>query len=140
MRYKVAESDDDYKHIKALMLNEGFDDQEVGFPTIMALDGEDLIGFIATTPRPDMVLGGPLVMRQDKMRVFTAVRLVELYENAMRNLGIKSIIFCADEMDSPFAKGVARWFPDVKPYAKHGSLLMYNWNIGDKPRHLAKVA
>jgi len=137
MKYKVAETPEDFKAAKKLLLAEGFAEQEIGFPTVMAWEGETLIGYITTTPHPDMVLGGPMVMKGDKQRVFTSVRLVELYEQTMLSLGITSVIFYADENESPFVRGVRRWFPDVKPYAKKGSLLFYNWKLNPTSRRSA---
>lgn len=137
MQYKVAQEPEDFKAAKKLLLAEGFPDQEIGFPTVMAWKDGELIGFITTTPDPEMVVGGPMVMRGDKQRVFTSVRLVELYEQYMLSLGITSVIFYADEKESPFVRGVRRWFPSVQPYAKKGSLLFYNWKLNDKSRRSA---
>jgi len=137
MKYKIAETPEDWGAVKRLLLAEGFDDQELGFPTIMAIDNETLVGFIATTPRTDMILGGPMVMKHDKRRVFTAVRLVELYEQTMRSLGITSVVFYADEESSPFVRGIRKWFPGVTPYKKEGSLLFYNWRLTENPRRSA---
>jgi hypothetical protein len=118
------------------MRSTGIVDNDLGFPTLVAIDEKGLVGFVATTPRPDMVLAGPLVMRQDKTRPFTAKRMAEMYELALKRLGITSFIFYADEKDSVFVKVMNRYFPDVKPYAKNGSTLFYSWHI-DKMREVA---
>jgi len=129
MYYKVAEVENDFAAAASLLRNEGLPDQELGFPTILAFDEEKLVGFIATTPKADMVLCGPLVMRSGERHMFTAIKLITLYEQVMLKLGIKSIIFWADENDSMVAKGVKRWFPKATPYAKVGSNLFYTWHL-----------
>lgn len=134
--YRIAQSDSDYDECRRLMRASGIIDNELGFPTLMADDEKGLLGFIATTPRSDMVLAGPLVMRQDKRRPLTALRLAQMYEMSLRNLGITSFIFYADEKDSVFVKAMDRYFPEVRPYAKSGSTLFYSWHI-DKMREVA---
>lgn len=134
--YRVASSDGDYNACRRLMMASGIVDNDLGFPTLMAIDEKGLVGFVATTPRTDMVLAGPLVMRQDKSRPLTALRLVQMYELSLKKMGITSFIFYADEKDSVFARAMARYFPEVKPYAKSGSTLFYSWHI-DKMREVA---
>jgi hypothetical protein len=66
MKYRLADSATDYQLCKQLMAAEQFDDQDIDFPTIMALDDDnEVVGFLATTPNDEMVLAGPLVMRHD---------------------------------------------------------------------------
>jgi len=134
MKYRVAETDDEYAEARRLMLAEGFPDQGLVFPTILAVEDDEIIGFIATAPRTDMVLSGPMVMRQDKRRVFTAVRLVTLYESVMKKLGMTVLTFYADEKDSIFVKAVRKWFPQVQPYAKQGTTLFYKWHLSADQR------
>jgi hypothetical protein len=136
MRYRIAENADDYLNCHALMRQTGMPDQDIGFPTLMAIDESGLIGFIATTPRNDMVLAGPMVMRQDKRRPMTALRLATMYERVLGDMGITSFIFYADEKDSVFVRAMERYFPDVKPYLKKGSTLFYSWHI-DRQRQEA---
>jgi hypothetical protein len=130
MRYKIAETSKDMAEIGVLLIREGFANQEMVFPTVMAWDGDEVVGFIATTPNPDMVVAGPMVMRSGKRRVFTALRLIELYEQVMGTLGMKSIIFSAHETDSFIAQGIKKWFPQMQPYAKNGQWLYYTWKLG----------
>jgi hypothetical protein len=128
MQYRVAETDDEYMLCKALLVEQGFDYQELGFPTIMAMDGDLLAGFVATTPHDDMVLAGPLVMDVDhKAAPLVAAQLVRLYETAMMNIGITSFVFYTDERDSPMGRAMAGMFKHVQPYAKVGTRLFYHW-------------
>jgi hypothetical protein len=127
--YRVAETDAEYSLARKLLVSQGMDSQDMGFPTILAVDDEKLVGFIATTPRNDMILAGPLVLADVKMSALLAAQLVRLYINAMKNMGISSFVFYTDETDSPLGRGMTRMFPDIKPYAKSGRTMFYNWHI-----------
>lgn len=131
--YRVATSADDYAACRKLMYAAGITNNDLSFPTLMAIDDKGLLGFVGTTPRDDMVLAGPIVMRQDRSHAIVALRLAGMYEMTMKNMGISSFIFYADEKDSVFVKAMQRYFPNVKPYAKTGSTLFYSWHI-DKVR------
>jgi hypothetical protein len=132
MYYKMAQTENDFKAAKHLMKMEGEKPQELTFPTILAFDDENLVGFIATTPRRDMVLGGPMVIRHDKASPLVAARLAILYQKVLWASGIKWVIFYADELSSPFGRGMKRLFPHIKPYAKKGSVMFYNWPLDPK--------
>jgi hypothetical protein len=131
MNYRVAESPDDYQECHTLMQMEGWDKSELTFPTVMAHDeSEALVGFVATTPRDDMILAGPLVMRQDKRRPWTFMRLVGYYENAMRHMGVRSFIFSVDTSKSAFfLKTLKKYVEEMQPYAGDGSKLFYVRNL-----------
>lgn len=131
MKYRVAEDERDFELCQKLMRMEGIPEAELIFPTIMAIDPYGLAGFIATMPRSDMVLAGPLVLRSDKLRPFTALRLCELYEQVMLRLGIKSVVFGSDP-DSFMTKALKRWFPEMAPYASDGPTQFYVWNFTSK--------
>jgi hypothetical protein len=130
MKYRVAETPEDWAAVKELLRAEAVPEQAIKFPTIMAMDDEKLVGFIATQDRSDMVVAGPMVMRSDKRRVFTAKRLVILYQQVMMRLGMQKVVFQADEGDSILIEGIRRYFPEVQPYAKNGGTLFYNWTLG----------
>ena len=131
MKYKVAEDERDFEACKKLARTEGLPEPECIFPTIMAIDEYGLAGFIATAPRSDMVLAGPLVLRSDRVRTFTALRLCLLYQKVMTKLGIVSVIFGASP-GSLLDKGIRRWFPNVTPYASDGESQYYVWKINVK--------
>ena len=114
--YQVASNPSHYKDAHALMRKEGMLKEVLGFPTILAYEGEELIGFIGTAIKDGMIIAGPLLIRSDMRRPITALRLVEAYENAMRNMGIKTFIFNADD-DSVIHEAVRRYVPDMQPYA-----------------------
>lgn len=127
MKYRLAQDAADYTVCRELIADEGFPETEIDFPTVMALDDDnELVGLLATTPNSEMILAGPLVLRQDQRRPFTAIRLINLYETTMRGLGISSVIFHAVK-DSFLTQGVSRYFPDLKPYAEDGEDQFFIW-------------
>lgn len=129
MYYKIAETETDYKAAKHLMNQLGETPQDLVYPTILAFDEQKLVGFIATTPDPDMVLGGPLVMSPHKNAPFTTARLATLYQKVLLATGVTRIVFYADETTSPFGRAMKRLFPNIEPYAKKGSVMFYNWPL-----------
>lgn len=129
MKYRLAEGATDYTLCRELMAGEGFPDQEIDFPTVMAIDDDsEVVGLLATTPSPDAVLAGPLVMRHDKRRPFTAIQLIELYELTMRGLGINEVIFWTAK-DSFLHRGLGRYFSNLTPYAVEDGKQFYNWPV-----------
>lgn len=116
-RYKVVDRQTEYDACRKLMTQEGYPDQELVFPTIIAFQGRKLIGFLATSPNADIVFAGPLVMDTRKIRMWTAMRLVSLYEESLRHLGIVSYVFWVDPDKSGLARGMKEYFPELKPYA-----------------------
>jgi hypothetical protein len=99
---------------------------EMVFPTIMLFesdDEEDFIGFIATSPKPDMVLAGPLVIKQDRPRPFAVLKLMSAYDTAMANMKISSYVFWT-EADGRLHKAIERLL-DMEPYASDGGRMFY---------------
>lgn len=129
MYYKLAETPNDWAACHSLMVAQGEPDRELTTPTILAFDDEKLVGFIATTPNPGMVIGGPMIMRDHGGSPFTAARLAVLYQKVLRSMGVKWIIFHADEKTSPFGRGMVRMYPHIRPYAKKGSMMFYHWPL-----------
>lgn len=117
MRYREA-NPDDTKEINKLLRSYDWPEQELAWPTIVAHDDSGLIGIFGTTPHTEMVLAGPLVMRDDKRRPMTLIRLVELYEAALSAVGIKSYIFHT-RPDGPLYKYVRTVF-GIEPYSSDG--------------------
>lgn len=129
MYYKLAETENDWLAAKHLMRQQGVTPQELIAPTILAFGDENLVGFIATTPNPDMVVGGPLVLSPSAQAPFIASRLAILYQKVLLSMGVEWIVFCADENDSPFGRGMQRLFPHIEAYEKRGSVMSYKWPL-----------
>lgn len=125
MNLRVASNPGDFRRVHDLMRAEGITHRTIKTPTIMALtDDDELVGFIATEIQDHMIVAGPLVVKSDRRRVFTALRLVNAYENAMRNMGITSFIIPA-EHGGLIEEFVTRYYPSVAPYAKQQGYSFY---------------
>jgi hypothetical protein len=132
--FRVASSTEDYDVCNELLRKVG-EPRILGlsFPTIMAYDAEELIGFVGTRIEKQMIIAGPLTMNSDRQRVFTAIRLAEAYESAMRNLGITRFIFCA-QTGGLIDKAIKRYYPSMQPYAMRDGNAFYIWSIEDGRR------
>jgi hypothetical protein len=129
VRYRLADGAIDYTLCRELAAAEGFPEHKIDFPTVMAVDDDnEVIGFLATQPKPDMVLAGPMVLRHDKRRPFTAIQMIQLYEMTMRSLGISSVIFHTIK-GSFLSRGVGRYFPGIKPYSEAGEDQFFIWPL-----------
>lgn len=102
---------------------EGVAIKKLSFPTIMAVEGGKLQGFVATHLKPDMIIAGPLVICSDQPRPKLMLRLAELYENAMRNMGIKSFIMVVRE-GSTMHRAIQR-YTAMEPYGRDGDDLLF---------------
>jgi len=124
--YRVATNPGDYQFAHALMRAEGVvEKQKITFPTILAYDDDNkVVGMLGTRIINRMIVAGPLILRKDQRRPFTALRLFEFYENAMRNMGIKSFIF-STEIGHIFDK-IVREKLELQPYAVDDG---QNWYI-----------
>ena len=91
--YKIAENAMEYRKAHELIKSEGVVDMPLNFPTILAFDGEEVVGVLGTDVSSGYIVAGPLVLKSDKKRTFTIIRLVEAYDYAMRSAGVKSFIF-----------------------------------------------
>lgn len=128
MKYHVASNTKDYNKVQALIQKEGITKTRLSFPTVMAFDGDELVGALGTRIDNKMIVAGPLVLRSDKRRVFTGIRLAEAYEMAMRNLGIKSFIIYG-ETGGLLTKAIERYYPGITPYSMKDGNSFYVWSI-----------
>ena len=129
--YRIADTAQDYKRVHALIKSEGFPDCSLNFPVIMAMDEEgELVGCLGTGIQDDMIVAGPLVLKKDKKRSFTLIRLVEHYEATMRQCGIKSFIFYVELDNEKYLDYVKRVY-GAEPYAEQDGRA---WFVADLTR------
>ena len=121
--YKIAHTSLDYANAFALLRDEGVTGEQISFPTILALEDGKAVGILGTRVENKMVIAGPLVLRSDKRRSFTAMRLFEYYEHSMKGMGITSYIFNT-ESGHIFDK-VIREKLELEPYASEGGRNFY---------------
>lgn len=123
--FKIAENAGDYRAVKKLIREtEEFPEVRASFPTVMAFEDKKLVGVMCTDLSQDMVVGGPLAMKNDRRRPMLALRLCEKYEHALSNLGIKSFIM-AVKRGSILHKAIERYTPEMQPYASEGGQDFY---------------
>lgn len=116
--YRIAKKAMDYEECYNLMREEGVPDSvSVGFPTLIASEEGKIIGFCATNVVDNMVVAGPLLLRSDRRRAFTALELCVRYEEELRRIGIVSYIFSA-ERGGIMEEAVKRYMHGMEPYAE----------------------
>jgi hypothetical protein len=117
--YRLARTPGDYAAAQSMLKGEGFANETLMFPTILALDelnGYRVVGVLSTRIQDKMIIAGPLALQSERRRARTAIRLIDLYDIAMRGIGIISYIFHTEE-GSIIDKSLAKMFPDMEPYA-----------------------
>ena len=124
IEYRRASNSHDYKLCHQLMRQENIPEDKLGFPTMMAFENNELIGICATTIKNDMIIAGPLTLRSDRRRAFTALELCVKYEEDLKSLGIVSYIFSA-EYGGIMQKAIDRYMHGMKPYADDGKHKFY---------------
>lgn len=66
------------------------------FPVVVAVRDGEIIGFVATQPRDDAIVAGPLVI-EGGPNPFIFLRLAEAYENVLRAAGVKVYLHTIDK-------------------------------------------
>jgi len=61
----------------------------LGFPTVAAVEGEKILGYMSTSPRKDLTLAGPM----EASSGLIALRLAENYERLMARMGVTAYWF-----------------------------------------------
>jgi hypothetical protein len=76
---------------------------KLGWPTVVAVRGNKLLGFLSTQERDEAVVAGPLMVncRKGKSKAFVCLRLVEAYDNLMRAMGIRKYLFHVAKDETP---------------------------------------
>lgn len=129
MIYRIASNPGDYQQCHKLMNAEGIEKARITFPTVMAVDKkEGLVGFLSTRIQDKMIIAGPLVLRSDRRRVFTAIKLAAAYEMAMRNLGIQTFIFHGPA-GGLLERAIKRYYPHATPYAEENGIKFWTWRL-----------
>jgi|SRR4249919_3225221 hypothetical protein len=123
--YRLAKNPGDYAAAHALLRAEGYPKQKLQFPTVMAFDADfKAVGVAATRIEDEMIVMGPLCLKSDRRRPRTAIRLIDLYDIAMRGMGITSYIFHI-EQGNLWEKLVNKAMPDLTPYAMRDGINYY---------------
>lgn len=90
VRYVMARTPNEFRKAHELMRAEGVEDTPLGFPTVLAFEGDVVVGLFSTVPKKDTIIAGPMVLKSDRPRKFTALRLMEAYDSIMRTAGVST--------------------------------------------------
>lgn len=96
-QYWLATSASEYRLCHALQRAAERPEVAFGYPTVLAVRGEALVGFLGTLKAKKAIVAGPLVVDPTLKRpVLTMLRLVEAYEEVLRASGVSSYVFGID--------------------------------------------
>lgn len=98
--YRLAHSPKDYGACHWLAAQREMPVKRLSWPTVVAERDGEVIGFLATQPRDDAIVAGPLAVGDVPRPLITIIRLIDAYENVLRAAGVSSYLF-AVERDNP---------------------------------------
>lgn len=114
----VCVTPQDYKYVRAFLRTEGLDDADLDFPTLVAFSQDDgIIGVISTNVRDGLIVAGPLIVKSDKPRIMTLVRLIECYDKTLLTYGITRYIFSVNKANERWLDQIKRVY-QIEPYAE----------------------
>ncbi|MGI9489171.1 MAG: hypothetical protein ACR2RF_25450 [Geminicoccaceae bacterium] len=90
---------------------------KMAFPTVMAFDDGQLVGFMATLPSKDAVMTGPLVVKEGRNRGWVALRLFDAYEGILRWFGVTKYLIPVGKSSGSLVDAVGRLL-EQKPFAE----------------------
>lgn len=115
--YIVAQTSQDYKSCHELIKLENVDDTQLTFPTLMAYNkDDDLVGLLGTHISKGHVCAGPLVLRSDRARYWTIIRLVDTYDKVMSEMGLSYYIISVEQSNKEWIDKVEN-LVGLKPYS-----------------------
>lgn len=126
--YLIADTAQDYRKAHVLIQKEGMPDAPLNFPTVMAWHEGELIGVLGTDTTQNMIIAGPLVLRSDKRRPFTLLRLIETYERVMRVCGVTQYVFSVEDKNAHWLKQITE-LTELTPYAQQDGRAFYVRNL-----------
>lgn len=115
--YRLAQrGGSDYSRAHALIRKDGntVNGWHLSFPTILAEEDGELIGFLSTLPRKDAVVVGRVVAPSP----FVLLRLVEAYENVLFLAGVTYYLIPIPEERQDFVDMIQRGL-SIEPWAEH---------------------
>ncbi len=97
--YRIARPDD-----LAAILRRYTVTQPLSWPTIVAYNGDEVVGFMSTHDDQSAVVAGPL----ESESPLITFRLIELYEAIMQGMGISEYLFYVENDKEPWIAQVKR--------------------------------
>lgn len=117
MLYRIAGNPADYRACHALLRDLGRNEMRMSFPTVMALEDKQLVGFLATFPSDDAVMTGPIAVREGHNRGWIAIKLFDAYETMLRFIGVKKYLIQISKSNMSLVRSVDRLF-EQEPVAE----------------------
>ena len=98
--YTLCTSDLDYRKAYKFLAGTEFEDCALSYPTIMAVRDGKIEGVLGTHPRSDMLVAGPLyIQNKGLFKAPLEIRLVDIYETLLINLGVEVYVFYVKKDD-----------------------------------------
>ncbi len=114
--YKIASTYDEYVDCHNLMCK----DEELSYPTVMAVRNGKAIGMISTARGKENLFATPMIAKS----IFVCIGLYELYEQTLSNIGVTHYLFSIEKENTKMINTVERLF-DIKPFYEEDKLLFY---------------
>ena len=134
MIYRTATSPADYRACHALLRELDREEMRMSFPTIMALEDKQLVGFLATFPSDDAVMTGPIAIRKGRNRGWIAIKLFDAYEGMLRFIGVKKYLIQISKSNMSLVRSVGRLF-EQEPVAENENEVWFVRDLIDDRQH-----
>src|SRR5262245_15791229 len=105
--YRLVTRPQEYQRCHQFLKDQGYDEPRLTYPSIMAQRGEELIGVLATQPRSDAIVAGPVAV--SKGGLITAIRLFEAYERLLWHSGVRSYYFGVEKANTSWIEQLNRF-------------------------------
>lgn len=122
--YRLAKSPADYRRCRALQTTP----DTLSFPTVMAERDGAVIGFLATQPRRDLLVAGPLVTTlTGQAAAILIMRLIDAYEAVLRQAGVTLYLFSVERTNTAWLAKVAAL--GATPYEQGDTLVWFKREV-----------
>lgn len=129
-RFRTAMHTGDYAEAYTLTQANGWPDEKLIYPTILAARHGEVVGCICTRDVPGEILAGPLALAPGRPRPLLALALLRQYERTMRAMGIKRVTFDLQE-GSPMYVAVTETMPHCPPFRGRGDIMWFLWDFAE---------
>jgi len=127
-KYTLATTPSDYRRCRALWATRPDlgEPEPIAYPTVMAMRDGELVGFLGTHPRKDMLIAGPIVVKFDHRLV--VLRLNLAYDNLLRSIGVAFYYFSIPDSNAKFQR-IIETALDIQPYAHEDGVKSYRRDL-----------
>jgi hypothetical protein len=123
--YCIADSARSYSLCHQLIREEGLEQSELSFPTLMAISEDGVLtGVLGTHISNHQIVAGPLVLKSDRPHYWTLIRLIEHYERVMRTAGVTEYIFSVPKDAEAWLDKIDKLF-HFEPYSEKDGRLWF---------------